>query len=302
MQIFSLPTMDVIASVVGLLLIYVAVRLAIRYLTIRIGDVDARYRVRKGLGFAGWFVAILFLASVFSDRLGGLNVSFGIIGAGIAFALQEVIASVAGWAAVSFGGFYDPGDRVELGGIKGDVIDIGILRTTLMEVGAWVDGDLYSGRIVRVANSFVFKQPVFNFSGEFPFLWDEIRLPVQHGSDYGLVREILERVAEEVVGHYADAARLEWDRMVRRFHLEAARLEPMVTMKLTENMTTFTLRYLVEYKRRRTVQDMLFQRVLEETAKERGRVFIGDNPEDVSVVAVPRVEAAVLEGEGLPRA
>jgi small-conductance mechanosensitive channel len=80
-----------------------------------------------------------------------------------------VIASVAGWMAVSFGGFYKVGDRVELGGIKGDVIDIGILRTTIMQIGEWVSSDQYNGRIVRVANSFVFKEPVFNYSAEFPF-------------------------------------------------------------------------------------------------------------------------------------
>ena len=140
---------------------------------------------------------------MFSDRLGGLTVAFGVAGAGIAFALQEVIASVAGWVAVSFGGFYKVGDRVQLGGIKGDVIDIGVLRTTLMEIGEWVNGDQYNGRIVRVANSFVFKEPVFNYSGEFPFLWDEIMLPVKYGSDHRLARELIARVAEEVVGDYA---------------------------------------------------------------------------------------------------
>jgi hypothetical protein len=86
---------------------------------------------------------------------------------------------VAGWIAVSLGGFYKVGDRVELGGIRGDVVDIGFLRTTLFEVGEWVDGDLYNGRVVRVANSFIFKEPVVNYSGDFPFLWDELHVPVK---------------------------------------------------------------------------------------------------------------------------
>ena len=64
-----------------------------------------------------------------------------------------------------------PGDRVLLGGIRGDVIDISLLRTTLMELGEWVKGDQYNGRIVRVANSFVFKEAVLNYSADFPFLW-----------------------------------------------------------------------------------------------------------------------------------
>ena len=96
---------------------------------------------------------------MFSDKLGGFTVAFGVAGAGIAFALQEVIASVAGWVAISVGNFYSPGDRVQVGGIRGDVIDVSILRTTLMEVGEWVAADLYTGRIVRVANSSVFKTP-----------------------------------------------------------------------------------------------------------------------------------------------
>jgi small-conductance mechanosensitive channel len=74
------------------------------------------------------------------------------------------------------------GDRVQLGGIKGDVMDIGVLRTTIMETGQWVDGDLYNGRIVLIANSYVLKS--LYYSGDFPFLWDEIKIPIQYGSDY----------------------------------------------------------------------------------------------------------------------
>jgi small-conductance mechanosensitive channel len=121
----------------------------------RIDGTESRYRTRKSMNIALWAVAVVVSMSVFSDWLGGLAVSFGVAGAGIAFALQEVIASVAGRVAVLFGGFYSVGDRVQLGGIKGDVVDIGTLRTTIMEIGDWVNGDLYTGRVVRVANSFV---------------------------------------------------------------------------------------------------------------------------------------------------
>ena len=93
-----------------------------------------------------------------------------------------------------------------LGGIKGDVIDVRVLRTTIMEIGGWVDGDLYDGRMVRIANSFVFKEPVYNYSSDFPFLWDEIKVPIQYGSDYALAREILCDAAIEVVGDYSKKA------------------------------------------------------------------------------------------------
>lgn len=140
----------------------------------RVGDTDVRYRASKFISMATYALVVFVALTEIGGRISGLTVAIGAASAGIAFALQEVIASYAGWLTIISGGFYKVGDRVQLGGIKGDVIDIGFVRTTLMEIGGWVDGDLYNGRIVRVANSFVFKEPVFNYSGEFPFVWDEI--------------------------------------------------------------------------------------------------------------------------------
>ena len=137
---------------------------------------------------------------IFQEKLGGLTIAIGVAGAVIAFALQEVIVSVAGWFAITFSHFYKTGDRIQLGGIKGDVIDIGILRTTIMEIGEWVKGDNYNGRVVRVANSFVFKEPVFNYSGDFPFLWDEISVPIKYGSDYSKTRHMQEKIAHQMFG------------------------------------------------------------------------------------------------------
>ena len=238
----------------------------------RLSDPDGRYRIRKFVGLASYVVGLLVLDTIFSDRLGGLSVAFGVAGAGIAFALQEVIASAAGWLAISFGGFFSIGDRVQLGGIKGDVIDIGVLRSTLMECGEWVNGDLYTGRIVRIANSFVFKEPVFNYSGEFPFLWDEIKVPIKYGSNLPLSRSILERVVADVCGGAAIGAAAAWKEMVERFRIENARLEPLVTMVANDNWIEYTVRYVVDYKARRTIKDQLFTRILTEIDATGGRV------------------------------
>jgi small-conductance mechanosensitive channel len=195
-----------------------------------------------------------------------------VAGAGIAFALQEVIASVAGWIAISFGGFYSTGDRVQVGGIKGDVIDVAVLRTTLMEVGEWVKGDLYTGRIVRVANSFVFKQPVFNYSGHFPFLWDEITLPVKYGSDWKFARTMLRGLVNEVLVEYANQVKESWQNVVRRYRVEDANVEPMITLQATDNWIEFTVRYVVDYRKRRWMKDHLFTRILEEIDKSKDRI------------------------------
>lgn len=264
----------VIAAAVGILIVVTLVRFAQRTLGRYVEDIDVRYRARKFVSFLGYALGIVVLATVFSDRLGGLTVAFGVAGAGVAFALQEVIASVAGWFAVSFAGYYRTGHRVQLGGIKGDVIDIGILRTTLMECGEWVKGDQYNGRVVRVANSFVFKEPVFNYSGDFPFLWDEITVPVKYGSDHQLARKLLLEVAGEVVGEYAASAKEAWKELVQRYVIEDAQVDPMVTMVANDNWIEFTLRYVVDFKKRRGTKDKLYRRILDEIDGTGGRVAL----------------------------
>jgi small-conductance mechanosensitive channel len=259
-------------AIIGIFTITLLVRFFRQSLSRYIPDSDTSYRLRKGITFIGYLVIALFITIVFSDRLGQLTVVFGVVGAGVAFALQEVIASFAGWFAISLGQFYKTGDRVQLGGIMGDVIDIGILRTTIMEIGAWVKADLYNGRIVRVANSFVFKEPVYNYSADFQFVWDEITVPIKYGSDHRLARSILQQVAEEVVGEYVPLAQTEWKNMVRKYLIENAKIEPMVTLVTTDNWMEFTLRYVVDYKSRRGKKDQLYTRILDEIQSTEGRV------------------------------
>lgn len=272
-----------IASLIGIRMLQAIVSRSIK-------DTSARYRIRKFVGFIGYVVLVLLLLSAFSDRLGQLTVVFGVAGAGIAFALQEVIGSVAGWIAISLGGFYRPGERVQVGGIKGDVIDIGMLRTTLMEIGDWVGGDIYNGRVVRVANSFVFKEPVYNYSGEFPFLWDEFKIPVRMGSDWRLAQSVIETAVNENVAEFEEQASAQWKIMVRKFMIEEARVAPMITLNITDNWIEFTARYVVEYRQRRKTRDAIMRSLLKAFEDSQGRIEFGSAT--FEVVAMPPVRPA----------
>jgi hypothetical protein len=126
----------------------------------RFGRGGSRYKARKFVVFSGYVAILLFLTILFEDRLGRLSVTLGVVGAGVAVALQDVIASIAGAFSIGFSRLYTVGDRVQLGDSRGDVIDIGLLRTTLMETGNWVNRDSYNGRIVRIPNSAVLKESV----------------------------------------------------------------------------------------------------------------------------------------------
>lgn len=269
------PTIQKLVAVfIGIAVIWGILKIVQRGITGRIKNNEALYKTRKFISFIGFLLSALLITVVYSEKLGGLTVAIGVAGAGIAFALQEVIVSIAGWMAIIFGSFYKTGDRVQLGGIVGDVIDIGVLRTTIMETGEWVNGDLYNGRIVLVANSFVFKEPVFNYSGDFAFLWDELTLPVQFGSDYELTRNILLSVANEAVGEYTKGAETEWAEMLKKYRIEKAHTEPRATLAITDSGVLFTLRYTVDFKFRRSTKDKIYTRVLQEIAKVDDKIFL----------------------------
>ncbi len=267
------PTAGKITTLfIGVAVIWMIIKMIQRNLFSKIDDKDNRYRAKKFSSFIGYFLTIVLLTVVFSDKLGGLTVAFGVAGAGIAFALQEVIASFAGWLAIMFGEFYKTGDRVQLGGIKGDVMDIGVLRTTSMETGQWVDGDLYNGRILLIANSFVFKEPVFNYSGDFPFLWDEIKIPIQYGSNYDKTKELLEKVGLEIAGDLTEQSKDKWTSMQNKYRLEDAQTEPMVSLIANDNWVEFTLRYVVSYKKRRATKTVLFTNILKQIEATNGEI------------------------------
>ena len=286
----------IIAATLGIIIINMLVRFTQRTLVVRIKEKNARYGFRRGLTFFGYLIAVLVLAAIFSDQLSSITVALGVAGAGIAFALQEVIASVAGWIALSFGQFYTVGDRVQLGGIKGDVIDIGVLRTTLMEIGEWVKGDQYNGRIVRIANSFVFKEPVYNYSADFPFVWDEITVPIKYGSDHVLARKIIQDAAAATVSEYSTLAQQTWRRMLKKYMIEEASVEPMVTLVANDNWMEFTLRYLVDFKKRRGTKDLLFTKILDAVVASEGRVSMASAT--FQLVEAPTLNVRLRSNDG----
>jgi small-conductance mechanosensitive channel len=263
-----------VASLLGLLIIVFIVQLLHRAVTHRIQQTDTRHRVRKLINLAGYLAGFLLIAFVVAEEKGHLTIAVGVATAAIAFSLQEVIASIAGWVEISFGRFYQVGDRVELGGIVGDVIDIGVLRTTLFELGQWIGGDQHNGRIVRVANSLVFKDPVFNYSADFPFLWDEITVPVKYGSDRHLARGILQKTTDEIAGPYIPAAQAMHDKLVKKYMIEPQGVEPVVTMTANDNWIEYTVRYVVDFRKRRRTKDQIYERLLDEFDRSEGWVSI----------------------------
>src|SRR5271163_3758647 len=261
-----------LAAIVGIVLIHGAFKVLEQTLPRRFGRVDARYKVRKFVVFSGYVATLLCLGILFEDRLGRLSFAIGVAGAGVAVALQDVLASIAGAFSIGFSKLYDVGDRVQIGETRGDVIDIGLLRTTLMEVGSWVGRDLYSGRIVRIPNNAVLKGSVFNYSQGFRFIWDQIKVVFTVASDAGLARAMLLRVANDVIGEYLVEAQNSWNAVSDDYRTENPPIEPVVALAVNAASLEFTVNYVVDYTKRTEMQDRLFTKIVDEVANSNGRL------------------------------
>lgn len=253
----------------------------------RVTNTDHRYRVRKAVNIIGYLLVVLILLLVYGDRLGNIGVALGVAGAGITFALQEVIVSFAGWLSMVLSGSPSVGQRVKIGEAKGDIIDIGVMRTTIMEIGDWVKGDQYNGRIITLANSYVFKERIHNYSAEYPFLWDEIEVPIRTESDHELARKVFTEVVNEICKDYAVRSEAEWKNLAYKFRVEQARVLPTVTLRFDQNWITFTLRYIVDYKSRRSTKDRIFTALLNEIAKHDS-IAIATTTSEVTSIVMPR--------------
>ena len=240
----------------------------------------------------GSYVLIIILIIIlFTGNFQYFTVSIGLISAAIAFALQEVVLSIAGWFAIFGSNMYKPGDRININNIKGDVIDIGITKTTLMEIGDWVSSDNYNGRIVKISNSFVFKGAVHNYSTDFPFVWDEINLPIKYGSDIKIANKIIQESANIYLSKYTDFAKEHWKLMVNKYLIEDAIVESTLTLKLTDNWIEFNLRYVVDYKKRRVTKNAIFTKILDEISKTNGKVLLASATYEV--VGIPPINVEI---------
>ena len=244
----------------------------------KIDDITFRYKFQKIIELAGIFlIVVIILLSFTLDSLKDYTVIIGLFTAGIAFTLQELILSVAGSFYIFALRVYKPGDRIEINNIKGDVIDINSMYTTIMEMGEWVSSDNYSGRIVKISNAFVFKGPIKNYSMDFHFVWDELNILITYESDVELAKKIIMDESVKLLSEYAEKSKKEWKGMVERYYIENATLDPTLALKMTDNWIELNLRYICDYKLRRSTKHQLFEEIEKSILNTKGKVSIASS-------------------------
>jgi hypothetical protein len=254
--------LKLISSIVVLILTLVANRAVRSLLRVRVKERAHRHTLRmliRNTMFVGASIVVLAMWLGFGSSF---TVAMGVLGAGVAFASQEVIGSFAGYLNIVTGNLFHIGDRVRIGNVLGDVLDMSILRTTVMEIAEWVKADQYTGRIVSIANRVVFSDPVYNYTQHWPYIWDEITIPITYESDWQRAGELLLENGRNYSARVQAQAQEQLARMVERYSVQDVPVEPLLYIRMTDNWIEMTLRYVVDPRERRTVAAQLHLELL----------------------------------------
>lgn len=267
-----LDVSPVILKKAGLSLLILAVLFSLRkillsLITRKLKDPKNIYYSRRVIGYSHGFLLIILLSSVWIKGFGSIGTYIGLTSAGLAIALHETLANIAGWFFIISKKPFVIGDRVQIGDTKGDVIDIRVFQFTLAEVGNWVDAEQSTGRVVHIPNSQVIKEKTANYHSGFRYIWNEIPVLVTFESDWRKTRKILEDIAKEKIEHCSSSAEREIHRAASQYMVYFNKLTPAVYLSAKDSGVLFTIRYIVDPRQRRGTEQILWEAILEEFEK-----------------------------------
>jgi small-conductance mechanosensitive channel len=233
----------------------------------------ARFWGHQAVMILSTLVLLIGIISIWFDDPTRLATALGLITAGLAFALQRVITAFAGYLVILRGRTFNVGDRIVMGGVRGDVIGLGLMQTTIMEMGQppavqnadpamWIKARQYTGRIVTVSNAKIFDEPVYNYSREFSFLFEELTTPIKYSADRARAETILLDVAWKHTSEYLHLSEADGQELQRRYFMHRPTFEPRVYWRMTDNWLELTVRFVARDHGIRELKDAMTRDIL----------------------------------------
>ena len=233
-----------------------------------------QFWTRQGIRILTAVLMITGIISIWFNNPTQLGSAAAFVTAGLAVASQRVITAISGYFIILRGKTFNVGDRIVMGGVRGDVIALGFMQTTIMEMGQppgeqadapsqWVSGRQYTGRIVTITNDKIFDEPVYNYTRDFPYIWEEMRIPIPYGADYKRGEQILLEAARRHALKIAELGEESLKELERRYEVKRDDLQPRVFVRLTDNWCEMAIRFVTEDHGTRGVKDRMSRDILE---------------------------------------
>jgi small-conductance mechanosensitive channel len=234
----------------------------------RSADPRSIYTWRKGTQYFFTIFALTMIISIWFQGTSDVATFLGLLSAGVAVALKDPLANLVGWAFVLWQRPFSVGDRVEIRGMIGDVVDQRFFSFTMLEVGNWTHGEQSTGRVLHVPNSHVFAHPLFNYTEPFNFIWDEIAVVVTFESDWALAKQLLTQIVNEHSSEIIPEAKRQLEDTSKRSLISYTNLSPIVYTSVVDVGVKLAIRYLTPTRRRRGAQNELWEAILTELSAQ----------------------------------
>lgn len=286
--------------VILVLLLGRILRVVARLLLRKQENVRIEFWTRQAIHLLIAVILVVGVLSVWFDDPTRLATALGLVTAGLAFALQKVVTSIAGYFVILRGKTFNVGDRITMGGVRGDVIALGFTQTTIMEMGQppsvqqaepamWVKSRQYTGRIVTVPNSKIFDEPIYNYTRDFEYIWEELNLPVPYSADRERAEQILLEAAERHQVPVEQIAENDVHELERRYYvMNLADFRPRVFYRLTDNWLELTVRFITRTHGIRDVKDAMSREIL--TALETAGIGVASATFEIVGLPPLRIE------------
>ena len=257
----------IIATFLAIVLIISLRRSIINLFILRLENPKMRYNWQRVISYISFAFSIIIIGQIWLDGIGSIVTYLGLVSAGIAIALKDPIANIAGWLFIISNRPLDPGDRIQLGEHSGDVIDINLFNFTVMEIGNWVDADQNTGRIIHVPNGKIFTETLANYGKGFEYIFNEIPVLITFESNWKEAKIILEKIGKDFGDQPTKAAEKEIKKASQKFLIQDQKLDPVVYTKVADSGVLLTIRYLCTPQHRRDTEQDIWEEILKEFNK-----------------------------------
>lgn len=261
-NISEATTEKIFFTIVALMIVILSRALIGLLLNRKVKDDKQRYHIRKTITYVYTVIVFLVIGSIWFQGLASLSTFLGLASAGLAVALHDTIANIAGFLFIEGRKPFRVGDRIELDGVKGDVIDVRLFEFSVVEVGNWVDADQSTGRIVHIPNSMVLRVPLSNYNIGFEYIWNEIPVMVTFESNWKKAKTLLRDIGKKHAEALSAGAQAQIRRAARKYLIIAGTLTPTVYTTVKDSGVMLTIRYIVNPRQRRGTEEQMWEDIL----------------------------------------
>lgn len=245
------------------LMVYLAGNVIDHYLLDKAQEYTRLHTLRAVIRFVLQAVGVLLILLVIVGAPQQTPTILGLAGAGLTVAMKDFIVAFFGWFVLMGANGIRVGDWVEINGVAGEVVEINLLRTVLLETGNWNEAGHPTGRKVAFVNSYAIEGHFFNFTTSGQWLWDELQVTVPPQLDADAMLEEIQAVVTNETEGEAHTAEEEWGRVTSRYRVRAVAVVPAVTLRPTATGTEIHVRYITRARERSAMRGRLNQALVQ---------------------------------------